>query len=136
MMKKIYLDTNIIVRLIAENNSTQHQQAKKIFMEVEAENRTVYLSLLVINEVLWILSRYYQLKRSVFVSGLIKLFSLKNIKTCEIKKKDLFFLLDKYQKSSYDFTDLYLNHLVGKTGTIISFDKDFDKLKVKRIESF
>jgi predicted nucleic acid-binding protein len=134
-MKKFYLDTNIIVRLIANNNTTQHHQAKKIFKEIETGKKNVYLSLLVINEVLWILSRYYKIKRTVFVPSLIKLFSLKNIKTWEVKKSSLFFILEGYQKSSFDFTDLYLSYKAGKLAKIVSFDKDFDKLKATRAES-
>lgn len=126
-MKKSFIDSNIIIRLIVKDPAAQHLKAKEIIKEIEEEKLQGVLSILVVNEIIWILEHYYDLKREEYIPTLIKLFALKNIKIQETKKDTLINVIQKMQKKKIDFTDLYLAEVAGSK-KIISFDKDIEKL--------
>lgn len=127
-MKKFLIDSNIIIRLIVKDPQKQFLEAKEIIKEIEEEKLQGVLSILVVNEIIWILEHYYDLEREEFIPILLKLFALKNIKTQEVKKDTIINILQKMRKKKVDFTDIYLNE-VSKETQILSFDKDFEKLR-------
>lgn len=126
-MKKSFIDSNIIIRLIVKDPQYQFLKAKEIIKEIEEEKLQGVLSILVVNEIIWILEHYYDLEREEFIPILLKLFALKNIKTHEVKKDTIINILQKMQNKKIDFTDIYLKE-VGKEIQILSFDKDFEKI--------
>jgi len=130
-MNKLYLDTNVILDFIVRQQGENFIKAKKIFKQIEAEKTEVQLSILVINEAIWTIERVYKIKRTEYLQGLIDLFSLKSIKTLEIKKKDLFAIFKILWQKNVSFVDAYLFFLSQDQGQIISFDKDFIKLSAK-----
>lgn len=126
-MKKSFIDSNIIIRLIVKDPQDQFLEAKEIIREIEEEKLQGVLSILVVNEIIWILEHYYDLEREEFIPTLLKLFALKNIKILETKKDTIINILEKMQRKKIDFTDIYLNE-VTKDKKILSFDKDFEKI--------
>ncbi len=127
-MKKALLDSNIFLRHLVKDNPEQTKAATKIFEAVESGKIRGVVSLLVVNEVIWTLEKYYSVSRKIGIAELIKLLLLENIQIMEVKKEKLILILQHMQITKYDFTDLYLFHTAGSR-EIISFDKDFKKLK-------
>lgn len=125
-MKELYLDTNVVLRYLLGDIPDQFQEAKKIIEAIEKGDTTGFLSILVINELIWILENYYHLKRNVYIPKLLKLFLIDRIKILEVKKDILTKILERMQKQKIDFTDLYLAHSVPKQ-QIVSFDEDLKK---------
>jgi len=130
-MKEALIDTNIFVRHFLGDIPQQAQKAKEVFNSVEKKEKTGLVSILVINELIWILEKYYNLKRKVFLPKILKLLVFENLKILEAKKDILIEVLEKMQKQKFDFTDLYLNQ-VANGREIVSFDKDFEKIKKGR----
>jgi len=127
-MKSVFIDSNIIIRLVVKDLEPQFLKAKKLMREVEQEKKQGVVSILVINEIIWILEHYYLLKRSDYIPILQALLSLKNLKIYETKKDDIFEILTKMEQKSIDFTDFYLI-LIAKGYEIASFDKDISRLR-------
>lgn len=125
-MKGLYLDTNVLLRYLLGDIPDQFQKAKKIIEEVEKGTTTGFLSILVVNELIWILEKYYHLRRNVYIPKLLKLFLIDQIKIMEVKKDILTKILERMQKQKIDFTDLYLAHTAPKQ-QIVSFDEDLKK---------
>jgi predicted nucleic acid-binding protein len=125
-MKKCLIDSNIIIRLIVKDPQDQFLEAKEIIRGIEEEKLQGVLSILVVNEIIWILEHYYDLKRKKFIPILLKLFALKNIKTKEARKDTIISVLQKMQDKKIDFTDVYLKE-IAKGIQIFSFDRDFKK---------
>lgn len=124
-IKSTFIDTNYILRLLIGDIPLQAERSRNLFKEIEEEKITGIVSLLVINELIWILEHFYEKKRIEFIPQILKLFSLKKIKILEIKKKDLVMILDKMKRSSLDFTDLYLLYFSEKSkDDIATFDKE------------
>ncbi|HRN70753.1 MAG TPA: PIN domain-containing protein [Candidatus Woesebacteria bacterium] len=122
-MNEIILDTNILLRHFLQDIRTQSLEATRLIESIEKGEKTGYLSLLVVNEVIWILKRFYKIERKEYLPILLTLLQLNNIKTMEVKKETL----EKMKKKEVDFTDVYLFEIAGDR-TIASFDKDFEKL--------
>ncbi len=123
-MKDYLIDTNYILRFFLKDLPSQYEKAEKIFREIEEKEAVGRTSLLVVNELIWILENYYELERKEFVSQILKLVSLKKIKIIEVKKEELITVLKEMQNSNLDFTDLYLKHFAQKENCqLASFDK-------------
>lgn len=136
-MTKYFLDTNIFIRFLVKDVKPQFEKSKAIFKAIEEEKFTASVSVLVINETVWILENFYEIPRRKYIPELTKILTLKNLKSVEMNKSDLFGILSGMVQEKLDFTDLYLISLAKKNDRIVSFDKDFDRLKkIKRVESF
>ena len=87
------------------------------------------VSVLVINELIWVLEGFYEQKRKDYLTSVLKLIYLKKIKIMEIKKKDLLVILERLGKTGFDFTDLYLAHQskLLKAG-LSTFDKKLNPI--------
>lgn len=130
-MDKLYLDTNIILDFIIRKQGSNFVKAQKIFQKIEFGKIKVFLSILVIDELIWTIERFYKISRADHLQQLIDLFSLKGITVFEIKKKDLFAIFKILSQKSVSFVDAYLFFLSQDKGKVISFDKDFIKLGAK-----
>jgi len=130
-MNKLYLDTNVILDFIIRRQGKNFEAAQKIFQQIEAGKINVWLSVLVIDEAMWTIERFYKIARADYLQQLIDLFSLKGIKPLEIKKRDLFAIFKILWQKNVSFTDAYLYFLSQAEGKVISFDKDFVKLNAK-----
>lgn len=64
------LDTNIIVRLLMNDDKVQARRAKGILEKAEVESERYFLPLVVILETIWVLSAVYELKRSEVLDAL------------------------------------------------------------------
>ena len=126
-MKKVTLDSNIFLRLLVKDNQKLLKKSEKIFGDIYDEKIIGFVSILVVNEILWVLKTYYKLKREECVPGVKQLVSLKNVKLIEVKKDVVLNVLDLYEKTNFDFTDIYLSKITQQKD-LVSFDKDFEKL--------
>lgn len=126
-MNQKIIDTNIFLRHLLQDIPDQSKIATSIISDVEDGKMIGLLSILVINELIWILEKYYEVKRSVYIPKLIKLLNLDHLKIMETKKDLMERVLEKMRKKKFDFTDIYLKES-GKENQILSFDKDFEKI--------
>lgn len=123
-MREIVIDTNVILRLLLGDIPQQTQKSKKLFQAIEKGRKKGMISVLVINELVWILEHFYQQKRKDYLPPILKLLSLRKIKILEGKKGLLIRVLGKMRESSLDFVDLYLVSLAKEKGlSLKSFDK-------------
>lgn len=127
-MKEVVLDSNIFVRYFVEDVPNQLEKVQTILKEVENEKIRGLVSILVINEVIWILEKFYNFKRKNFLPKLLELLALKNLKIIEVKKDLLLKILLDMQTRKIDFTDIYLFQ-IAKEKDVFTFDKDLKKLK-------
>lgn len=128
-MKEIYLDTNVFLRYLLEDTPGQFQEAKNLIEEIENGKRRGLISILIVNELIWILEKYYNLKRNVYIPKLVKLFLIEQIRVIELKKDIIIKILEKMQSQKIDFTDMYLAH-IAPAEKIFSFDQDFKKIHI------
>ena len=85
-MKHLILDTSIFIRFLTHDIEDQYQDARQIFVDIEEGLVVGYVSILTIQELVWILEYTYLIPREEFIPLLLTLFSLKNLKIVEYKK--------------------------------------------------
>ncbi|NCO89235.1 hypothetical protein AUK04_03710 [Candidatus Roizmanbacteria bacterium CG2_30_33_16] len=120
------IDTNILIRFFIRDNEAQYQKSYRLIKKIEKGEIKGLISLLVVNETVWVLQHYYELKREIFIPKLLQLFALKNIKIMEVEKARVVVILTTIEKSSLDFTDAYLLQVANKR-KIASFNHDLSK---------
>lgn len=129
-MKVVIIDTNVILRYLIGDITSQFKKAKEIFEEIEADKTKGLVSLLVLDELIWALEKYYELNKAVYLPEILKILALKNLKIIEVRKELVVRILKVMEKKKIDFTDVYLGQIAGKR-EILSFDRDFNGLASK-----
>jgi predicted nucleic acid-binding protein len=122
-MKTVVVDTNIFIRYFIKDNQSQYEKSKKLFSQVEKGEVKGLVSILVINEMIWILENYYELEKKDYLPKIMSLLALKNFKIIEMKKNNLEKIFNLMKTKNIDFTDSYLLTSFFKEN-IFSFDKD------------
>lgn len=125
-----FLDTNIIIRYLTQDNPDQTQRALVLLQQVEAGELLVTTSEAVILEAVFVLSSktLYNLPRALIQARLSNIITLRGLRLPH--KKSYLRALDIYASTNLDFTDaLNIAHMErAGISTIISFDRDYDKL--------
>lgn len=122
MKKSFYIDTNYFIRYFIADIKEQHEKVKKVFQEIEKGKIKGYISILVVNEIIWVLEHFYEIKRNDYLNKLMELLALKNFKLLEVKKEILFEMFNLMNEKNIDITDAYLK-IRRKGFPILSFDK-------------
>lgn len=60
----IFVDTNYFLRLLLRDVQSQHRQAKELFQEGALGKTKLFISPIVFFEIYWVLSSFYQRKKS------------------------------------------------------------------------
>lgn len=124
------IDTNIIVRLIVKDDVKLLEESVEFFKKVEKGTATAEISILVIDETIWVLQNYYGLPRETYLPKLLELLAYHKIKIIEISKEIIIKILNQMQSTKIDFADYYLL-AISENGKVFSFDQDFKKMQFR-----
>ena len=129
-----FLDTNVFIRFFTADIPEKAKRVKKIIESLEAGKAEAEISDLVLAELVWVLESFYKLPPKEVAKKVSYLVSLPGIKM--INKRLILEALTDYVNEKVDFIDAYNAHYMKhrKISSIYSYDKDFDKLGVHRIE--
>lgn len=130
-MELHFLDTNVVLRHITQDNPQQAQQARALLRQVEAGTLTITTCEGVIVEIVQVLSSrtLYNLPRAEIRTHLGTILTLRGLKLPH--KRAYLRALDLYATHPFlDFVDaLNVAHMErAKIRTIWSFDRDFDRI--------
>jgi predicted nucleic-acid-binding protein len=117
------LDTNVLVRFVAGDSAPQLERVTALFREVSEKQETLYVSLPVVLELIWVLSSSYGVSREELVSTLDQLVSLPFLRFEQ--ESSVRELLSEAQRSQLDLADLLFG-ICGKHGgctTTLTFDR-------------
>lgn len=118
------LDTNTILRFLLGDIPKQFEIASNLFKRIESKKIKGLISILVINETLWALEKYYEKSKQQSVEALKKILSFKKIEILEIGKSEVIEIIKNCLILNIDFTDAYLLWIKSKENCEIStFDK-------------
>lgn len=134
-MNTYLLDTNIFLRIFSGLDSGQKGECQLLLKKVESGDIKVVVPNLVLSEIVWTLSSYYKHSKKEIVSAIKSILNVSNIKF--IDGYDVFLGLNIFEIKSVKYIDsqiVSINEVQKKEWTIVSYDKDFDKLGVKRLE--
>ncbi len=120
----IALDTNILARLVTNDDPVQARQSASL---IDTGN-ALFVPLTVTLELEWVLRGAYSLDRPAIVRSFEALLSVRNMNF--ERQSDIQLALQYYQ-SGFDFADAL--HHAGTTGckALATFDRKFEKLAAK-----
>jgi predicted nucleic acid-binding protein len=130
-----FIDTNIFIRVLVKDNEKIFQDCKKFLTLISKGKIKAFTSALVLSEVNWVLDGYYQFEKEKVIEGLRGILKLKNLRFVE--KFNLPLAVELYEKYPIKFIDALLASnpkIYKKEAIVVSYDKDFDKIGIKRKE--
>ncbi|MHB8442863.1 MAG: PIN domain-containing protein [Patescibacteria group bacterium] len=122
-MKVIIVDANIILRFLVRDHNSQFEKSSALFRKVSEDKVQIYISPLIISEVIWVLYKIYKINKSDITEQLSNLISNSNV-IVEEKGIVLKSLKDFSEKNNISFPDAYIaNTSIDNNMEIYSFDK-------------
>lgn len=132
---KYFVDTNIVLRLVTADHGKEHQKCQQLFERAKAGKRQLVSSTLVIFELIWTLTSYYELPKRDIIEIVL---GLLNARGLHIEHRDILYeSLLVWDHTNVDFNDVF-NYCWARKNNIsmiYSYDKHFDRLpEIKRFE--
>ena len=129
----IGVDTNILVRFLVGDDTNQSQKVYQIFKKAESENSQLYVTILVVLELIWVLESAYDIKRDELLECLSQLilmpiFDFQNLSA--IQK-----FIQIAQVTNFDLSDLLIAYVSEDGGCkqVLTFDKKASKHKLFKL---
>lgn len=121
----IAIDTNILVRLITQDDEVQYQQSLRLF-----ENHDIFITDTVILETEWVLRFAYKFKPLEINQAFKKVFGLPNVYLTDEK---LILQVIEWHEKGIDFADAF--HLVSSSHCLEFYTFDEKLIKKSQILS-
>lgn len=119
-------DTNVVVRLLVNDDPDQCERAGKAFREAVTEGR-VFLSTTVLVEVTWVLRVSYKLNRATVTGALRRLIDAERV-TVE-NEESVRRALDSFEAGAADFSDYIILESSRQVNAlpVLTFDERFGR---------
>ncbi|KKQ76749.1 MAG: PilT protein domain protein [Parcubacteria group bacterium GW2011_GWA1_38_7] len=121
-MKTYILDTNVFLRIFSGLDSVQKNECSLLLKRIEKGDVIGIVPNLVLSEIVWVLSSHYKHSKTDVISAVKSIINIVKIKFVDKSVK----FIDSQIASIPQVYD-------GKW-SVVSYDRDFDKLGVKRVE--
>ena len=127
-MKSLYIDTNVILRLLLEDHPINHKKAEGLFKEGQKGNVKLILIPEVIFEVCYVLRNKCGYTREAIGEVLSTLVATSYVELFHLEKELVLLALKIYSNNNIDIVDSILLALSKSTAIeVFSFDKDLKK---------
>jgi predicted nucleic-acid-binding protein len=126
--EKVYLiDTNVILRYLLGDHKRFSPRAEAFVQDLAKGSKKAEIPPVVVVECVYVMEKFYQIPKSEIVDKLSRILNIKGIVNPD--KSEILNALVKYENSSVDIVDCILAAKSSPQHVIVSFDKDFKKLK-------
>ncbi len=130
-----FIDSNIFLRTLLRDEEETFKECLLVFKKIREGKINAFTSNLVFAEINWTLLRFYKFPREKVIQGLESILKLKNLKIMDRFNPNL--AIEIYEKFPVKFIDALIASnpaIFQKEAIVVSYDKDFDKLKIIRVE--
>ncbi len=134
-MKTYILDTNVFLRIFSGLDSVQKNECSLLLKRIEKGDVIGIVPNLVLSEIVWVLSSHYKHSKTDVISAVKSIINIVKIKF--VDGYNTLSALNMFENKSVKFIDSQIASIPqvydGKW-SVVSYDRDFDKLGVKRVE--
>lgn len=130
-----FIDSNIFLRTLIREDAKSFKECLAFLTKVKENKIKAYTSSLVLAEIVWTLISYYEFEKNKVVRAIESITNLRGLKLKD--ESDPRYAINLYTKHAVKFIDCLIasdKKVQKRKAVIISYDKDFDKLKVLRQE--
>ena len=123
------VDTNVLVRYIVQDEPKQSQQAAHFVEVIGLEENSIFISAIILCELVWVLERAYDYSKIDIANVIEKI--LRTRQFYIYQPEILWNALHDYRSENCDFADSYIAHLNHSNGCeyTVTFDKKAARLK-------
>lgn len=130
-----FFDTNIFLRTLIKEDIRTFNDCYKALEKIKRKEIQGMTAGVVLAEIVWTLSSYYNFSRKKTVQATQSIINLHNLKI--IDDYDHLLAIEIFQNKRVKYIDALIGSIKEiqlKNWTIVSYDKDFDKIGIKRLE--
>ncbi len=129
------IDSNIFLRVIVRDEEHTWQDCVDILSKIEHHTVAAYIPTIFVAEVQYVLKSFYGFEKSAIVKALAGIVATRNLEVVD----DLSFPLAMklFEDHNVKFVDSLIassQRVQDKKASVLSYDRDFDKLDVRRVE--
>ena len=128
-MKKVFFDTNFLLRFYLNDIPRQSAKAKKMVQAAKDGRLLLVTDLIVICEIVWVMDYYYKLDKKQIAQKMSNLY--RTVGLVVLNGEILPDALIVYVEKNIDFTDAVIGALVTKNH--IEYLASFDKKHIDRL---
>ena len=132
---KYFLDTNIFLRAIVRDDPVKAPECEELLKCVQGGLMSAHSSMIVLAEVVWTCLGNYAMSKPDVVAFIRGIVSIPNLKISD--QTSPLVAIELFEKHNIKFIDAVIaGHplLQNEHGIIVSYDRDFDRLGIPRIE--
>ncbi len=132
---RYFIDSNIFLRIIAKDSQVKLRECETLVIKISQNKINASTSSLVLTEVVWTCLKGYKLMRNEVKEVIKSITGIKNLRFEDKMKVST--AAEMFDKHNIKFADcLIASHpkMVQGDMIIVSYDRDFDKLGIKRLE--
>jgi len=130
-----FLDTNIFLRVIVRDDAKKVNECEALLQAIMEKKIGAVTSHLVLSEIAWVGRGVYKMSKQEVVDAIRGIASIKNLKIRD--RFNAFIALEHFEAYKVKFIDALIASDSGFAKgelVIVSYDRDFDKLGVQRVE--
>ena len=130
-MSRLWIDANVILRFLTKDPPEMAERSARLMAKAERGEVSLYMSPLVLAEVIWVLKSFYRFSMTAIAHVIISLVSAPGI---EVDNRELIIrAVELARDRNVDFADAYLALQAAEHGeTVCTFDEsDFRRLPVE-----
>jgi predicted nucleic-acid-binding protein len=125
---KLYLiDTNVILRYLLDDHQKFSPRAKAFMKKVSQAKIKAEIRAVVVAEIIYVMEKFYKIPKHEITDTLSRLLNFTGIVNSD--KSEILEALLKYEETNADIVDCLLAASSNPEKVVVSFDKDFEKLK-------
>lgn len=117
----------ILLRYFLQDNPAQYDKVRKLFQKTKLENSQLFVSVLVVLEIIWVLESVYETPRQVIIDALLKAMALDFLRYeyALVLEQVLIFAKD----NTFDLSDLMIGAIAqaNDCDTTLTFDRKSSK---------
>jgi predicted nucleic-acid-binding protein len=119
----ISLDTNVLVRILVEDDARQTARARALVKRLEAAGETAHVADIVLCELVWVLQSCYGLDRAVVAAAVSKLTAAKQLLLD--RPGEIASALRAFENGRGDFADYLIREVAKRAGceSVVTFDR-------------
>jgi predicted nucleic-acid-binding protein len=126
--EKVYLiDTNVILRYLLDDHNRFSPIAKAFMQDVAQGLKKAELLAVVVVECVYVMEKFYEIPKNEIVDKLSRILNIREVINPD--KSEILEALIKFENSSADIVDCMLAAKSSPQRVVVSFDKDFKRLK-------
>jgi len=128
------LDTNVLIRFLTIDKNTKFKGVFQFFQDIEKGKVVTELKLIVLFQTIFVLINYYKVPKNKIAEAILDILKLKGLRIKE--KRVVQRAVEIWDLNSIEIIDAYLISCLEKDSNtaLYSYDKDFDKFGINRLE--